>query len=62
MGVYYQINVTFVGYQTFMSTNRSVIYCLIEGRGSGLKGKDMLFTINNRLGTDEVDDVIDVTR
>lgn len=45
-----------------MATNRSIIYCYVEGRGSGLKGKDSLFSINNRLGTYEIEDVINVTR
>lgn len=45
-----------------MATNRSVIYCLLEGRGSGNKGKDMLFSVNNRLGTVEIEDVLNITK
>lgn len=45
-----------------MSTNRSVIYCYVEGRGSGYKGKNTLFSINNKLGTYEVEDVINITK
>ncbi|XP_013161751.1 PREDICTED: venom dipeptidyl peptidase 4-like isoform X1 [Papilio xuthus] len=34
----------------------------IDGRGSGLRGIDNMFAINRRLGTDEIDDQVSVTR
>lgn len=51
-----------LGYKQFLITSRNVIYCQIDGRGSGNKGKKMLFEINNRLGTVEIEDQIEVTR
>lgn len=50
-----------IGFQNYLVTNRKVIYCTIDGRGSGNKGNDMLFSINNRLGTFEIEDQIAVT-
>lgn len=51
-----------VDYRQFLITSRKVIYCLIDGRGSGNKGKNMLFEINNRMGTVEIADQIEVTQ
>lgn len=51
-----------LGYKQFLITGRKVIYAQIDGRGSGNKGKSMLFAINNRLGTAEIEDQIAVTR
>lgn len=50
-----------IGYKEHLITSRKVIYCMIDGRGSGNKGKDMLFTINNQMGSVEIDDQIAVT-
>lgn len=50
------------GHQVYMTTNRSVIYAYIDGRGSSNKGSKMLFSIYRRLGTVEVEDQITVTR
>lgn len=50
-----------LGYKEHLITSRKVIYCMIDGRGSGNKGKDMLFTINNKMGTVEIIDQIAVT-
>ncbi|KAF9412318.1 hypothetical protein HW555_009156 [Spodoptera exigua] len=45
-----------VGYHSYLTTSRNVIYMLADGRGSGLKGQDILFSLNNALGTVEVED------
>lgn len=51
-----------VGFEGYMTTNREVIYAQIDGRGTGNKGKDLLFTVNNHLGEFEVEDQIAVTK
>lgn len=60
-GVYVQHTYS-IGYQSFLVTNRRVIYCQIDGRGTRNKGMDMYFTINNRLGSIEMQDQIAVTK
>ncbi|KAJ2944624.1 hypothetical protein O0L34_g3977 [Tuta absoluta] len=45
-----------VGYHTYMATSRNIIYMQADGRGSGLKGQDMLFALNNALGSVEIED------
>ncbi|KAH8404386.1 hypothetical protein KR222_008679, partial [Zaprionus bogoriensis] len=47
-----------VGYEAFVTTSRDVIYAYIDGRGTGYKGKDLLFSVNNDLGDHEVEDQI----
>lgn len=51
-----------VGFDAYMTTNREVIYVQIDGRGTGNKGKDLLFSVNNHLGEFEVEDQIYVTK
>lgn len=51
-----------VGFDGYMATNREVIYVSIDGRGTGNKGKDLLFSVNNNLGEHEVEDQIYVTK
>ena len=51
-----------VGFDAYMTTNREVIYVQIDGRGTGNKGKDLLFSVNNHLGEFEVEDQIAVTK
>lgn len=51
-----------VGYEAFVTTARDVIYAYIDGRGTGNKGKDLLFSVNNNLGDYEVKDQIFVTK
>ncbi|KAK2581827.1 hypothetical protein KPH14_002294 [Odynerus spinipes] len=51
-----------VGYSAYMTTNRHVIYALIDGRGSSNKGSKMLFEIYKKIGTVEIEDQISVTR
>lgn len=50
------------GFESYMVTNRSVIYGHIDGRGSAYKGSNMLFEIYRRIGTVEIEDQIAVTR
>lgn len=58
-----QVNERFqVGWGHHLATSKNVIYCLIDGRGSGFKGEKMLFELYHRLGTVEVEDQIQVTR
>lgn len=52
-------NLYFKGYQV---TTKKYIYVEIDGRGTGQKGVDMMFSVNNRLGTYEMDDQISVTK
>ncbi|KAF4523193.1 hypothetical protein B566_EDAN002451 [Ephemera danica] len=47
---------------TYLTTNRSIIYGAIDGRGSGLKGNNVLFSGFRRLGTVEIEDQINVTK
>uniref|UniRef100_T1PEM9 Venom dipeptidyl peptidase 4 n=1 Tax=Musca domestica TaxID=7370 RepID=T1PEM9_MUSDO len=51
-----------VGFEGYMTTNRDVIYAQIDGRGTGNKGQDLLFSVNNHLGEFEVEDQIFVTK
>ncbi|XP_037960326.1 venom dipeptidyl peptidase 4 [Teleopsis dalmanni] len=50
-----------VGFDGYMTTKREVIYAIIDGRGTGNKGKELLFSVNNNLGEHEVEDQIYVT-
>lgn len=50
-----------LGWGAYLTTNRSIIYGLIDGRGSGLKGDKMKFSVYRRLGTVEIYDQIAVT-
>ncbi|VVC90329.1 unnamed protein product [Leptidea sinapis] len=45
-----------VGYHSYLTTSRNTIYMFADGRGSGLKGQDILYSLNNALGTVEVED------
>nr|CAD7408174.1 unnamed protein product [Timema poppensis] len=58
-----QINDAYtLSFGTYLATNRSIIYGLIDGRGSGLRGNKLLFSLNRKLGTVEIEDQIAVTR
>ncbi|KAJ8729568.1 hypothetical protein PYW08_001149 [Mythimna loreyi] len=50
------LNTFTVGYHAYLTTSRNIIYMLADGRGSGLKGQEMLYALNNKLGTVEVED------
>ncbi|XP_038216477.1 apoptotic chromatin condensation inducer in the nucleus-like [Zerene cesonia] len=45
-----------VGYHSYLATSRNTIYMLADGRGAGLNGQDILYSLNNALGTVEVED------
>ena len=47
---------------TYLATSEDVIYAVIDGRGSGYRGDDLLFEIYYKLGQPEVQDQIDVTK
>lgn len=47
---------------TYLTTSESVIYAVIDGRGSGFRGDDLLFELYYNVGGPEVEDQLDVTR
>ncbi|XP_011501631.1 PREDICTED: venom dipeptidyl peptidase 4 [Ceratosolen solmsi marchali] len=51
-----------VGFESYMTTNRHVVYALIDGRGSVSKGTAILFAVYRNLGSAEIEDQITVTR
>ncbi|XP_052848496.1 venom dipeptidyl peptidase 4 isoform X2 [Drosophila gunungcola] len=50
-----------VDWGTYLTSNQSVIYAKIDGRGSGLRGESLLHAIYLKLGTVEISDQINVT-
>ncbi|KAK0172534.1 hypothetical protein PV328_005840 [Microctonus aethiopoides] len=58
----YQVTEQFnIHWGTYLVTNKNIIYAAIDGRGSGLKGSNMLFAGYRNLGTVEIYDQINVT-
>ena len=58
-----QVNDRFkLDWGTYLTTSEDVIYAVIDGRGSGYRGDDLLFEIYYKLGQPEVQDQIDVTK
>ncbi|XP_037720430.1 venom dipeptidyl peptidase 4 isoform X2 [Drosophila subpulchrella] len=51
-----------VDWGTYLTSNQSVIYAKIDGRGSGLRGESLLHSIYLKLGTVEISDQINVTQ
>ena len=47
---------------TYLTTTENVIYAVIDGRGSGYRGDELLHELYYNLGGPEVIDQIDVTR
>ncbi len=47
---------------TYLTTSEQIIYAVIDGRGSGFRGDDLLYEIHYKLGQVEVQDQIDVTK
>ncbi|XP_076270794.1 venom dipeptidyl peptidase 4-like isoform X2 [Rhynchophorus ferrugineus] len=47
---------------SYLAANKSIIYATIDGRGSGLRGNNLLFSGFRNLGTVEVIDQVNVTR
>ena len=56
------ILINFNSFQSYQVTSKKIIYVEIDGRGTGQKGAKMMFSINNRLGTYEMEDQISVTK
>lgn len=51
-----------IGYQSYLITKKKVVHCEIDGRGTANKGIDLMFSVNNKLGTFEMDDQISITK
>lgn len=51
-----------LSYGSVLSTNKSLIYAQINGRGSGLRGDRLMHEIYRKLGTVEVDDQIETAK
>lgn len=51
-----------IDWNVFLAVNKSVIVASIDGRGSGNKGNDMLFSVYKNLGDAEIEDQISVTK
>ena len=47
---------------TYLTTTENIIYAVIDGRGSGFQGDELLHEIYYNLGGPEVQDQLDVTR
>lgn len=58
----YKVLFPVTGYHSYLTTNRNIVYLLADGRGSGLKGQDILYSLNNALGTVEIEDHLVITR
>lgn len=50
-----------IDWGTHLTTNKSIIYAKIDGRGSGLEGEKLLHEIYLKLGTVEIQDQISIT-
>lgn len=51
-----------VGLGDYLCTSRNIIYALIDGRGSGNRGRKLMHAVYRRLGTVEIHDQIEVAR
>lgn len=51
-----------IGFQTYQVSSKKIVYAEIDGRGTGQKGLDMMFSVNNKLGTFEMEDQIAVAK
>lgn len=49
-------------FMDYMASGKKVIEATIDGRGSSFKGTDMVFSVNNKLGTFEIEDQIEVAK
>lgn len=47
---------------SYLASNLSIIYARIDGRGSGLRGDEILYQVYKRLGTVEVQDQINTAK
>lgn len=58
-----QVNDRFkLDWGTYLTTSEDVIYAVIDARGSGYRGDDLLFEIHRNIGQGEAQDQIDVTQ
>ena len=58
-----QVNDRFkLDWGTYLTTSEDIIYAVIDGRGSGYRGDDLLHEIYYNVGRVEVQDQIDVTK
>lgn len=46
----------FINWSWYLTTNRSVIYGMIDGRGTGRKGTEMMYAVYRAFGTVEMND------
>ncbi|KAL4715115.1 hypothetical protein ACJJTC_012162 [Scirpophaga incertulas] len=51
-----------LNYDAVLATNHDTIVLLADGRGAGLNGQEILFSVNNALGTVEIEDHIVILR
>jgi dipeptidyl-peptidase-4 len=51
-----------INWSTYLTTNKQVVYALVDGRGSGYQGDQFMFEVYRRLGTIEVEDQLHVIR
>lgn len=51
-----------LSYGHYMASNKNIIYTMIDGRGSGYQGSNMLYEVYHRFGSVEIEDQISVTR
>lgn len=59
----HQVDESFdVIWEKYLTSSHNFIIALIDGRGSDLKGQEMMYSIYRRLGTYEIYDQINVTR
>lgn len=56
------LNTFSVGYQSYQVTKKKIIYAEIDGRGMSQNGLGMMFSVNNKLGSYEIEDQIAVTK
>ncbi|XP_058986361.1 venom dipeptidyl peptidase 4-like isoform X2 [Musca domestica] len=59
---YSVVNKWILDWGTYLSSNQSVIYVKIDGRGSGLRGEKLLHSVYLKLGTVEIADQIEVAQ
>lgn len=58
-----QVNDRFkLDWGTYLTTSEGMIYAVIDGRGSGYRGDDILFSVHRNIGNPEAQDQIDVTK
>lgn len=51
-----------IGYHTYQITNKNIVHVEIDGRGASQMGNDMMYAVNNKLGSYEIIDQIAVAK